>query len=142
MGFFTTSVTGLKTVVTAIGAGVGVWGVINLLEGYGNDNPGAKSQGIKHLMSSMDHFELVSQYKPTGDQPQAIEDLVKGFKEGNQCQTLLGVTGSGKTFTMANVIQQINKPTLVIAHNKTLAAQLYGEFKEFFPNNAVEYFVS
>ena len=90
----------------------------------------------------MDHFELVSQYKPTGDQPQAIEDLVKGFKEGNQCQTLLGVTGSGKTFTMANVIQQINKPTLVIAHNKTLAAQLYGEFKEFFPNNAVEYFVS
>ena len=66
----------------------------------------------------MDHFELVSQYKPTGDQPQAIEDLVKGFKEGNQCQTLLGVTGSGKTFTMANVIQQINKPTLVIAHNK------------------------
>ena len=90
----------------------------------------------------MDHFELVSQYKPTGDQTQAIEDLVKGFKEGNQCQTLLGVTGSGKTFTMANVIQQINKPTLVIAHNKTLAAQLYGEFKEFFPNNAVEYFVS
>ena len=90
----------------------------------------------------MDHFELVSQYKPTGDQPQAIEDLVKGFKEGNQCQTLLGVTGSGKTFTMANVIQQINKPTLVIAHNKTLAAQLYGEFKEFFQNNAVEYFVS
>ena len=90
----------------------------------------------------MDQFELVSQYKPTGDQPQAIEDLVKGFKEGNQCQTLLGVTGSGKTFTMANVIQQINKPTLVIAHNKTLAAQLYGEFKEFFPNNAVEYFVS
>ena len=90
----------------------------------------------------MDHFELVSQYKPTGDQPQAIEDLVRGFKEGNQCQTLLGVTGSGKTFTMANVIQQINKPTLVIAHNKTLAAQLYGEFKEFFPNNAVEYFVS
>ena len=90
----------------------------------------------------MDHFELVSQYKPTGDQPQAIEDLVKGFKEGNQCQTLLGVTGSGKTFTMANVIQQINKPTLVIAHNKTLAAQLYGEFKEFFPNKAVEYFDS
>ena len=79
----------------------------------------------------MDHFELVSQYKPTGDQPQAIEDLVKGFKEGNQCQTLLGVTGSGKTFTMANVIQQINKPTLVIAHNKTLAAQLYGGLKSF-----------
>lgn len=90
----------------------------------------------------MDHFELVSQYQPTGDQPQAIEELVKGFQEGNQFQTLLGVTGSGKTFTMANVIQQLNKPTLVIAHNKTLAAQLYGEFKEFFPNNAVEYFVS
>ena len=90
----------------------------------------------------MDHFELVSEYKPTGDQPQAIEALVKGFKEGNQCQTLLGVTGSGKTFTMANVIQQLNKPTLIIAHNKTLAAQLYSEFKEFFPNNAVEYFVS
>ena len=90
----------------------------------------------------MDHFELVSQYVPTGDQPHAIEELVKGFKEGNQFQTLLGVTGSGKTFTMANVIQQLNKPTLVIAHNKTLAAQLYGEFKEFFPDNAVEYFVS
>lgn len=90
----------------------------------------------------MDHFELVSQYKPTGDQPQAIADLVRGFKEGNQCETLLGVTGSGKTFTMANVIRQLNKPTLIIAHNKTLAAQLYGEFKEFFPNNAVEYFVS
>ena len=90
----------------------------------------------------MDHFELVSEYKPTGDQPQAIAELVKGFKEGNQCQTLLGVTGSGKTFTMANVIQEMNKPTLIIAHNKTLAAQLYGEFKEFFPNNAVEYFVS
>ena len=90
----------------------------------------------------MDHFELVSEYKPTGDQPQAIEQLVQGFKEGNQCETLLGVTGSGKTFTMANVIAQLNKPTLIIAHNKTLAAQLYGEFKEFFPNNAVEYFVS
>ena len=90
----------------------------------------------------MDHFELVSEYKPTGDQPQAIEELVRGFREGNQFQTLLGVTGSGKTFTMANVIQQIQKPTLIIAHNKTLAAQLYGEFKEFFPNNAVEYFVS
>ena len=90
----------------------------------------------------MDHFELVSEYAPTGDQPQAIEQLVKGFKEGNQCETLLGVTGSGKTFTMANVIAQLNKPTLIIAHNKTLAAQLYGEFKEFFPNNAVEYFVS
>ena len=90
----------------------------------------------------MDHFELVSECKPTGDQPEAIKELVEGFKEGNQCQTLLGVTGSGKTFTMANVIQQLNKPTLIIAHNKTLAAQLYGEFKEFFPNNAVEYFVS
>ena len=90
----------------------------------------------------MDHFELISEYAPTGDQPQAIDQLVNGFKEGNQCQTLLGVTGSGKTFTMANVIQQLNKPTLIIAHNKTLAAQLYGEFKEFFPNNAVEYFVS
>ena len=90
----------------------------------------------------MDHFELVSEYQPTGDQPQAIEQLVKGFREGNQFETLLGVTGSGKTFTMANVIQQLNKPTLVIAHNKTLAAQLYSEMKEFFPNNAVEYFVS
>ena len=90
----------------------------------------------------MDRFILKAPYKPTGDQPQAIEQLVKGFKEGNQCQTLLGVTGSGKTFTMANVIQQLQKPTLVIAHNKTLAAQLYGEFKEMFPDNAVEYFVS
>lgn len=90
----------------------------------------------------MDHFELISEYAPTGDQPQAIEQLVQGFKEGNQCQTLLGVTGSGKTFTMANVIKELNKPTLIIAHNKTLAAQLYGEFKEFFPHNAVEYFVS
>lgn len=90
----------------------------------------------------MDHFELHSEYQPTGDQPQAIKQLVEGFKKGNQFETLLGVTGSGKTFTMANVIAQINKPTLIIAHNKTLAAQLYGEFKEFFPNNAVEYFVS
>ena len=90
----------------------------------------------------MDHFELHSEYKPTGDQPQAIEKLVKGFKEGDQFETLLGVTGSGKTFTMANVIQALNKPTLILAHNKTLAAQLYGEFKEFFPENAVEYFVS
>lgn len=90
----------------------------------------------------MDKFILHSEYKPTGDQPQAIEALVKGFQEGNQCQTLLGVTGSGKTFTMANVIEQLNKPTLIIAHNKTLAAQLYGEFKEMFPDNAVEYFVS
>lgn len=90
----------------------------------------------------MDHFVLHSEFQPTGDQPQAIADLVKGFKEGNQFQTLLGVTGSGKTFTMANVIAALNKPTIVIAHNKTLAAQLYGEFKEFFPENAVEYFVS
>ena len=87
-------------------------------------------------------FKLVSEYKPTGDQPKAIKELVDGFKEGNQFETLLGVTGSGKTFTMANVIQELNKPTLVIAHNKTLAAQLYSEFKEFFPENAVEYFIS
>ena len=87
-------------------------------------------------------FKLHSDYKPTGDQPQAIEALVNGFKEGNQFQTLLGVTGSGKTFTMANVIAALNKPTLVIAHNKTLAGQLYSEFREFFPENAVEYFVS
>ena len=90
----------------------------------------------------MSKFKLQAPYKPTGDQPQAIEALVKGFREGNQFQTLLGVTGSGKTFTMANIIQQLQKPTLVIAHNKTLAGQLYGEFKEFFPENAVEYFVS
>jgi excinuclease ABC subunit B len=94
------------------------------------------------VKTSQSIFKLHSEYKPTGDQPQAIEKLVKGFKEGNQFETLLGVTGSGKTFTMANVIQALNKPTLVIAHNKTLAAQLYGEFKEFFPENAVEYFVS
>ena len=90
----------------------------------------------------MDKFILHSEFKPTGDQPEAIKALVDGFKGGNQFQTLLGVTGSGKTFTMANVIEQLNKPTLIIAHNKTLAAQLYGEFKEFFPENAVEYFVS
>lgn len=90
----------------------------------------------------MDHFVLHSEYQPTGDQPQAIEALVSGFQKGNQFQTLLGVTGSGKTFTMANIIARLNKPTLVIAHNKTLAGQLYGEFKEFFPENAVEYFVS
>ena len=90
----------------------------------------------------MEKFILHSEYKPTGDQPEAIKARVDGFKEGNQFQTLLGVTGSGKTFTMANVIEQLNKPTLIIAHNKTLAAQLYGEFKEFFPENAVEYFVS
>ena len=89
-----------------------------------------------------DQFQLHSPFSPTGDQPQAIRELVEGFREGNQFQTLLGVTGSGKTFTMANVIRELNKPTLVIAHNKTLAGQLYGEFKEFFPENAVEYFVS
>ena len=87
-------------------------------------------------------FKLVSSYKPTGDQPKAIKELTDGFYKGNQFQTLLGVTGSGKTFTMANIIEKLNKPTLILAHNKTLAAQLYGEFKEFFPNNAVEYFVS
>ena len=87
-------------------------------------------------------FKLHSEYQPTGDQPQAIEALVKGFKEGSQFETLLGVTGSGKTFTMAKVIEQVQRPTLVLAHNKTLAAQLCAEFKEFFPNNAVEYFVS
>ncbi len=88
------------------------------------------------------NFKLHSDYKPTGDQPQAIDELVEGFKAGNQFQTLLGVTGSGKTFTMANVIERLNKPTLIISHNKTLAGQLYGEMKEFFPENAVEYFVS
>lgn len=90
----------------------------------------------------MDKFVIHSEYEPSGDQPQAIKELVDGFKKGNQFQTLLGVTGSGKTFTMANVIAQLNKPTLVIAHNKTLAAQLYSEFKEIFPQNAVEYFVN
>ena len=90
----------------------------------------------------MDHFELVSEYAPTGDQPQAIEKLTEGVLKGYSDQVLLGVTGSGKTFTMANVIANVNKPTLVLAHNKTLAAQLCSEFKEFFPNNAVEYFVS
>ena len=94
------------------------------------------------MQNSQQIFKLHSEYQPTGDQPQAIEKLLKGFKEGNQFETLLGVTGSGKTFTMANVIARLNKPTLVLAHNKTLAAQLYGEFKEFFPENAVEYFVS
>ena len=87
-------------------------------------------------------FELVSKFKPTGDQPEAIRELVKGLNEGKKSQVLLGVTGSGKTFTMANVIKEVNKPTLVLAHNKTLAGQLYSEFKEFFPNNVVEYFVS
>ena len=90
----------------------------------------------------MDHFELVSPFQPTGDQPQAIESLINGFRRGKKFETLLGVTGSGKTFTMATVIQALNKPTLVLAHNKTLAAQLYSEFKEFFPHNSVEYFVS
>ena len=96
----------------------------------------------KDVAKNSSIFKLHSEYQPTGDQPQAIEALVKGFREGNQFQTLLGVTGSGKTFTMANVIERLQKPTLVIAHNKTLAGQLYGEFKEFFPENAVEYFVS
>lgn len=86
-------------------------------------------------------LKLHSEYRPTGDQPQAIEALVEGFKEGNQFQVLLGVTGSGKNFTMANVIAALNEPTLIIAHNKTLAGQLYGEFKEFLPENAAEYFV-
>jgi excinuclease ABC subunit B len=87
-------------------------------------------------------FKLVSPYKPQGDQPQAIKELVDGLRRGERFQTLLGVTGSGKTFTMANVIAQVNRPTLIISHNKTLAAQLYGEFKGFFPENAVEYFIS
>ena len=90
----------------------------------------------------MDKFKLVSPYKPTGDQPEAIEKLTKGIKDGMKEQTLLGVTGSGKTFTMANIIANVNRPTLVLAHNKTLAAQLCSEFREFFPENAVEYFVS
>ncbi len=90
----------------------------------------------------MDRFELVSEFKPSGDQPEAIEALANGVNLGLEEQTLLGVTGSGKTFTMASVIEKVNKPTLVLAHNKTLAAQLYSEFREFFPNNAVEYFIS
>ena len=89
-----------------------------------------------------DRFQLVSPYSPAGDQPQAIERLVEGFESGLASQTVLGVTGSGKTFTVANVVQQVQKPTIVMAPNKTLAAQLYGEFKSFFPHNAVEYFVS
>ncbi|GFI69399.1 UvrABC system protein B [Lachnospiraceae bacterium] len=110
----------------------------------GNSQSADNRQLLAHKSSPKDGhaFKLQAPYKPTGDQPQAIAELVKGFKEGNQFQTLLGVTGSGKTFTMANVIQELQKPTLVIAHNKTLAAQLYGEFKEMFPENAVEYFVS
>ena len=87
-------------------------------------------------------FNLTSQYEPTGDQPQAIAQLVEGVREGAPAQVLLGVTGSGKTFTMANLIQQVKKPTLILSHNKTLAAQLYSEFKQFFPENAVEYFIS
>ena len=94
------------------------------------------------MQNAQKPFILHSEYQPTGDQPQAIKTLVDDFKEGNQFQTLLGVTGSGKTFTMANVIAALNKPTLIISHNKTLAGQLYSEFKEFFPENAVEYFVS
>ncbi len=90
----------------------------------------------------MDKFVLHSKYLPTGDQPQAIEQLVDGINNGDKQQVLLGVTGSGKTFTMANIIEKVNRPTLVLAHNKTLAAQLCSEFKEFFPENAVEYFVS
>lgn len=90
----------------------------------------------------MNKFELVSKYKPTGDQPEAIDKLVDGLNRGDKEQTLLGVTGSGKTFTMANIIERVNRPTLILAHNKTLVAQLCTEFKEFFPNNAVEYFVS
>ncbi len=110
----------------------------------GNSQSAGQGQLLAHKSRPKDGhaFKLQAPYKPTGDQPQAIAELVKGFKEGNQFQTLLGVTGSGKTFTMANVIQELQKPTLVIAHNKTLAAQLYGEFKEMFPENAVEYFVS
>ena len=92
--------------------------------------------------AKQDRFQLVSPYKPTGDQPEAIAQLVKGLNRGDKEQTLLGVTGSGKTFTMANIIAEVNRPTLVLAHNKTLAAQLCSEFREFFPNNAVEYFVS
>ena len=90
----------------------------------------------------MDHFKLISKYKPTGDQPEAIEKLTEGIKNGLKEQVLLGVTGSGKTFTMANIIEKVNRPTLILAHNKTLAAQICSEFKEFFPENAVEYFVS
>ncbi|MCU0352409.1 MAG: DEAD/DEAH box helicase family protein, partial [Cytophagales bacterium] len=87
-------------------------------------------------------FQITSDYQPTGDQPKAIEQLVEGVLSGEPAQTLLGVTGSGKTFTVANLIQRIERPTLVLSHNKTLAAQLYGEFKQFFPNNSVEYFIS
>ena len=115
---------------------------MNAKKGHSQSADNSQLLANKSIPQGGHAFKLKSPYKPTGDQPQAIAELVKGFKEGNQCQTLLGVTGSGKTFTMANVIQQLQKPTLVIAHNKTLAAQLYGEFKEMFPENAVEYFVS
>ena len=109
----------------------------------GNSKSADNDQLLAHKSSPKDGHasKLQDPYKPVGDQPHAIVELVKGFKEGDQFQTLLGVTGSGKTFTMANVIQELQKPTLVIAHNKTLAAQLYGEFKEMFHENAVEYFV-
>ncbi len=110
--------------------------------GYSQSADSSQLPAHENKAKNSSIFKLHSEHQPTGDQPQAIEALVNGFKEGNQFQTLLGVTGSGKTFTMANVIAQLNKPTLVIAHNKTLAAQIYGEFKEFFPENAVEYFVS
>ena len=93
-------------------------------------------------MNNLHPFELVSKFKPTGDQPEAIKKLVKGVEEGKKFQVLLGATGTGKTFTMANIIQQVNKPTLVLVHNKTLAGQLYSEFQELFPNNRVEYFVN
>jgi excinuclease ABC subunit B len=106
-----------------------------------NDNTGHLKCQISNFNDIMD-FQLASDYVPTGDQPQAIKQLVAGLENGEPHQTLLGVTGSGKTFTVANVIAQTNKPTLVLSHNKTLAAQLYGEFKQFFPNNAVEYFIS
>ena len=113
------------------------------MKNQGHSQSADKSQFLAHETGEKAAgFKLHSEYAPTGDQPQTIEALVKGFQEGNQFQTLLGVTGSGKTFTMANVIQQLQRPTLIIAHNKTLVAQLYGEIKEFFPENEVEYFVS
>lgn len=115
---------------------------IIILKGYTSKDNGIENRIEGKGCEKMDYFKLVSEYQPTGDQPTAIKELVDGFKAGNQFETLLGVTGSGKTFTMANVIAQMNKPTLIIAHNKTLAGQLYSEFKEFFPENAVEYFVS
>ena len=98
--------------------------------------------GGEMMPTEQNKFKLHSEYKMTGDQPQAVAKLVDGIRKGLKHQTLMGVTGSGKTFTMANIIEQVNRPTLIISHNKTLAAQLYGEFKEFFPENAVEYFVS